>query len=828
VTKLIVLFVFSWSLNGCGNSSETPKSIEPTPSSSTITENVAETIKTKGYLLFNSTTPIEGMTYVCSDGVEGITDKNGMFECDKLSSEVPTLNKTDKPITFKLGNLKIASLSIIPTDTNVYLQNLLHLDRDNYEDIALIKLTKLIYSLRDSEIEDRVVIPQNISDEFSEEMNFIDMSEEEIETLVTEVGKKVSDECEALSSLGSQTSCSENEENNVVVPTRVNPAPVNPVPSVPVVVPLSVPNIEDVPSQTYTKDSAITTLVFSNTGGAITSCRVSPTLPIGLSVGVNNDTCEITGTPTVVTAEATYTVTGSNALEVSDTASVEITVNPIPIADPNIENATSQTYTKDSAITTLVFSNTGGAITSCRVSPTLPIGLSVGVNNDTCEITGTPTVVTAQATYTVTGSNALEVSDTASVEITVIENGVLNTFSADDYEVFFIDKSSDDFNYTLELGSSSKDVYLLFTNPESTAADIAPTVVRKNIANPSVGSASVASMRRASVQTTSEPIEDFVNIIPKEIREFNENPPTLIKKSEVTLSQKALPAAQEPLFSDAVADTQTFDAGGYEVNATCKKVVTANSKTLNIWVADDSFGVDCAKKKCVTQAMVDIAADKFLKAGDNNDIYEYVTNILGDEWGPTQYNNLVDDNNEITILFLDINNDNSNSGGTIGYFTSKDNFLKRTYSSSNERIMFYMDSVMYASESGSTWDIDDYWPSFVISTLTHEFQHMIQFYQKGIKHGAYASTWFNEMCSMITEDMLADKINVAGPRGVTPSNGTAGDTGNGLGRLPRFNQKNYRSLLAWNNDFPDVLYDYSTAYSFGGNSTVERDGAKQG
>jgi len=379
--------------------------------------------------------------------------------------------------------------------------------------------------------------------------------------------------------------------------------------------------------------------------------------------------------------------------------------------------------------------------------------------------------------------------------------------------VFFIDKPLDNFEYKLELGTSTKDVYLLFTNPELIKATISPAVIRKNILNPN------SNTRTASVQGDINAIQNFTNIIPQEIREFNENPPKLIKKSDIDSSQNISPSSLVTVIPDTVGDTKIFDDGqGHQVNATCKKVVTANNKTLNIWVADDSFGAGCEKIECVTQNMVDIAADKFLKVGNNNDIYEYVTNVIGEEWETTPYNELIPDTDEITILFFDINYDNTNTGGTVGYFWAKDNFKKTSVSSSNERIMFYMDSVMYASKDGGSWDITDYWPSSVISTLAHEFQHMIHFYQKGIKQDISSDAWFNEMCSMAIEDMLSDKMNVKGPRGVDPSDATGGDTNNWLGRLPRFNEKNYISLVDWNSNnspFPAVLYDYSASYSFG-------------
>jgi hypothetical protein len=106
--------------------------------------------------------------------------------------------------------------------------------------------------------------------------------------------------------------------------------------------------------------------------------------------------------------------------------------------------------------------------------------------------------------------------------------------------------------------------------------------------------------------------------------------------------------------------------------ATSRKVLTASSpfgqKTLNIWVSNDSFGAGCAKSKCVTQTMVNALANSFLKEGNDNDIYDWVTNIYGAEWGGHTDASLITPNNEITILLTDIGNDNSTTGGVVGYF----------------------------------------------------------------------------------------------------------------------------------------------------------------
>jgi len=282
----------------------------------------------------------------------------------------------------------------------------------------------------------------------------------------------------------------------------------------------SAPSLANIGAQTYTVDTTIDTLSFTNSGGVVTSCTVSPDLPAGLSLA---DDCNITGKPTTETASAIYQVTGTNG-DGNDTADVNITVDDAPVATPtatgtsiiisdaNLSNHTidlngttdgvfqiigwngqgehnttdnngtlsdfnatagtvsyksnvdanitdtfsfvttnsddinsseaivtitanaqeatppasnppvlnnisdTQKYTVDTAITTLSFTNSGGAVTSCTVSPDLPTNLTLA---DDCNITGTPKDINSSTKYTVTAHND-DGNDTATVTIEVI------------------------------------------------------------------------------------------------------------------------------------------------------------------------------------------------------------------------------------------------------------------------------------------------------------------------------------------------------------------------------------------------------------------------
>ncbi len=298
---------------------------------------------------------------------------------------------------------------------------------------------------------------------------------------------------------------------------------------------------------------------------------------------------------------------------------------------------------------------------------------------------------------------------------------------------------------------------------------------------------------------------------------------------------------------DIVGNAGSFilwgDATG--VTSTCRLVETnvdfgGRVRSLSIWVQDTQWSpVDGVDGKVSPNKILALADAFFGVAGSRgNSIYAWVTNMLGDEWGVHSGSitygvstyALISQSDNVTIFLADIDNDGSaftSNGGVVGYFYPGDTIPAFQYS--NERVMFTIDSVMLGTADNGTWETSDYWPSTVLSTLAHEFQHMIHFYQKGVLRGGdYFSepTWIDELCSMQVEDLLADKMGVPGPRGITPSDGTAGSPANQDGRLPMYLYYPELSPVGWDSASNDMLlFYYSWAYSFGAYLTRNYGGA---
>ncbi len=222
--QYVLIFLVSLAmLTGCGSSSSssgggddnmsTPamtqdesedESSTPTETtqSSETTEIDANITKIKGYLIDS---PLAGVTYSC-DGSEGLTDDEGMFEC------------IAPPVTFKIGNLTLGTLTSFTSDGKVYPQDLLGLSRTNFTDSRLKLLARLLQSLDDDGvIADKIMITQGVRDGITDVQNFKDMSQSDVEALLSGIGKSLPKECGALKHLGASVSC--NSDGSYYVPS---------------------------------------------------------------------------------------------------------------------------------------------------------------------------------------------------------------------------------------------------------------------------------------------------------------------------------------------------------------------------------------------------------------------------------------------------------------------------------------------------------------------------------------------------------------------------------------------------------------------------------
>lgn len=93
---------------------------------------------------------------------------------------------------------------------------------------------------------------------------------------------------------------------------------------------MKAPNIVDQKELIAIKRFEIAPVVFKNTGDEITQVSITPSLPLGLHLSIENKTIVLRGTPTEISARRLYTITASNDLGQCN-ATIEMTVIEAPI-----------------------------------------------------------------------------------------------------------------------------------------------------------------------------------------------------------------------------------------------------------------------------------------------------------------------------------------------------------------------------------------------------------------------------------------------------------------------------------------------------------------
>ncbi|MDR3356376.1 MAG: hypothetical protein LBO04_04230 [Spirochaetaceae bacterium] len=248
-----------------------------------------------------------------------------------------------------------------------------------------------------------------------------------------------------------------------------------------------------------------------------------------------------------------------------------------------------------------------------------------------------------------------------------------------------------------------------------------------------------------------------------------------------------------------------------DTNGKFKKVTATlrSEKThSNVWVVDENYD-DCSadnNDNKINSARAQELADKF------DTIYARETPVFGYEYGGDVQSGEhgyggVDCDPKIQILVYDIDGDYTASqrGGVFGYFFSGDELTQSDFDSNkyynkktiktNQAEMFYIDA-----------HFTDLAPASMYSTLAHEFQHMINFNQKTLKHHLVpVGVWYNEMLSMLAEDLIDPFIGI-----------TVNDKGHPVKvRIPDFLQYYWFADPAVWLGGDDVYHSYANAYALG-------------
>ena len=158
-----------------------------------------------------------------------------------------------------------------------------------------------------------------------------------------------------------------------------------------------------------------------------TTWEISPALPDGLHMNWRSGT--ISGTPTSIYSNTTHTISATIS---GNTASTTIYLE-FQSSTPGIEYSPDQfDLTNGTPMSTVTPSNSGGAVITWGISPSLSNGLNF--DNSNGEISGTPTELRQTTMYTITATNSGG-SSLDYVNITVTDIGPSITYSPNEFNL---------------------------------------------------------------------------------------------------------------------------------------------------------------------------------------------------------------------------------------------------------------------------------------------------------------------------------------------------------------------------------------------------------
>ena len=272
---------------------------------------------------------------------------------------------------------------------------------------------------------------------------------------------------------------------------------------------------------------------------------------------------------------------------------------------------------------------------------------------------------------------------------------------------------------------------------------------------------------------------------------------------------------------DADVNLSTYS----QVSVTLRAQGTSSGGVIcNIWVPDANFTTGSSCGGSVNGSSAQYLADMFAAH------YAHERAVFGNECEylltSSGYKSSYLERSTVNIVIYDIGNDyvqgssytncSGQECGVVGYFYAKDYFEGGTgvKAYSNKGKFFYIDAAFcnyngttkvdgktkytYAGTGSASKPVSD----TVVSTLFHEFQHMILFNNKNVKNSVSSPTWYNEMLSMLAEDMMQSQLGLSdseAPRGA---------------RLPGFCKNYYKSGIDEYLKSNSVM-SYYTSYAFG-------------
>lgn len=408
-----------------------------------------------------------------------------------------------------------------------------------------------------------------------------------------------------------------------------------------------------------------------------------------------------------------------------------------------------------------------------------------------------------------TSSSGTSTSGTSTSGTTTTSSSSTTVTYSEDSNIFEISSSVS--SVTIEGLSSGKTIYLTKTNPTSSAISSSYTRYVTGASGISLSSGDITSSSSSSGSSSSPTFPgtsgprhcislSLTDALPQIEESSSRSANTSITKvTPASYTQSDVGSATRSIYIDQDSDISTF------------KAETATLRALGeycyVWVVSDNWTSSSASGEKINSEIAEKIASNF------DSMYLKIRNVFGEESNylssntslssQISMNNYSETGTMVNIVIYDIGKDYSNgtnSGSVVGYFYAKDYFYlsnpSSVYKYSNKGKYFYVDAYFAVA-----------YTSTVYSTLAHEFQHMIDFGVKSMENKLSSSTSWNEMKSMLCEDIMYETL--------CELDSDFSEDDSPVSRLPLFNRHYYDVGLEYKESSPEVYYSYSNNYAFG-------------
>ena len=222
-------------------------------------------------------------------------------------------------------------------------------------------------------------------------------------------------------------------------------------------------------------------------------------------------------------------------------------------------------------------------------------------------------------------------------------------------------------------------------------------------------------------------------------------------------------------------------------------VLKESGEHCNVW---------CVEKDSAYMMKNPLSSYVFTQVREKFDeIYPVQIQIFGaNKFSDSKWSNLLQNyNGKVNILIYDIANDacESQTGGVYGFFHALDFYTDSKHSNSNKTECINVDSFFFNKDTEGSFQ-----------TLFLEFQHLENFVHTVFFFFYFSvSTWYNEMLSMLSEDIFTELLGIALEN--APAN-----------RLNFFNAYYPLGFYKWRSESNycpsgDVYISYANSYAFG-------------